>query len=209
MSEIDLNRIDNMQYDVLREIGNIGAGNATTALSQMINAKISMNVPKVELLEFKEISDIVGGAERIVVGILFTLGGDIDGMMMFMMDKMASMNLVNILLDNLESASATEKDEFSEMELSALNEIGNIISGAYLSSLSSLTNLTITSSIPHMAIDMAGAILSVPAIEFGKVGDKALLIETEFGDKGNFVNGYFILIPSLNSYSAILKSLGL
>ncbi len=209
MSELDLNRIDNMQYDVLREIGNIGAGNATTALSQMINSKISMNVPKVELLEFKELSEFVGGAEKIVVGILFTLGGDIDGMMMFMMDKAASMNLVNILLGNLQQQEISDDTEFSEMGLSALNEIGNIISGAYLSSLSSLTNLKITTSIPYMAIDMAGAILSVPAIEFGKIGDKALLIETEFGDMDKYVNGFFILIPTLKSYLSILKSLGL
>jgi chemotaxis protein CheC len=209
VSELNLNGIDNMQFDVLKEIGNIGAGNATTALSQMINARVSMNVPKVELLEFKELSEIVGGAEKIVVGILFTLGGDIDGMMMFMMDKIASMHLVNILLGNLQNQEPTDETEFSEMGLSALNEIGNIISGAYLSSLSSLTNLTITSSIPYMAIDMAGAILSVPAIEFGKIGDKALLIETEFGDEDNYVNGYFILIPTLKSYSSILKSLGL
>ncbi len=100
-------------------------------------------------------------------------------------------------------------EEFSEMELSAMQEIGNIIAGAYLSSLSTLTNLTITSSVPYMAIDMAGAILSVPAIEFGKISDKALLIQTEFGDEGTEVNGYFILIPTLESYSRILTSLGL
>lgn len=208
MAELDLNGINNMQYDVLREIGNIGAGNATTALSQMINSKIDMKVPNVELLEFKELSDIVGGADRIVVGILFTLGGDIDGMMMFMMDKPAAMHLVNILMGNSQTTEVTDNYEFSEMELSALNEIGNIISGAYLSSLSTLTNLTITFSVPYMAIDMAGAILSVPAIEFGKIGDKALLIETEFGDMEKSVNGYFILIPTLDSYTAILKSLG-
>lgn len=209
MSELDLDRINSMQFDVLREIGNIGAGNATTALSQMINSKIDMKVPKVELLEFKDISDIVGGAERIVVGILFTLGEDVEGMMMFMMDMPASKYLVDILLGNPQPDQVSDDYEFNEMELSALSEIGNIIAGAYLSSLSTLTNLTITSSIPYMAIDMAGAILSVPAIEFGKIGDKALLIETEFGDREKSVNGYFILIPSLNSYKAILNSLGL
>jgi len=198
-----------MQYDVLREIGNIGAGNATTALSQMLNCRIDMKVPKVELLEFKELSDIVGGAERIVVGILFTLEKDIDGMMMFMMDMPASRYLVNILLGNPQPDGVSEDFDFNEIELSALSEIGNIIAGAYLSSLSTLTNFTITSSIPYMAIDMAGAILSVPAIEFGKIGDKALLIETEFGDVQKTVNGYFILIPTLNSYTAILKSLGI
>lgn len=206
MSNLDLNQIDNMQYDVLREIGNIGAGNATTALSQMINSKIDMKVPKVDLLEFKELSDIVGGAENLVVGILFTLEGQIDGMMMFMMDMGAARHLVNLLMGMNEEKAA---GDFNEMELSALNEIGNIIAGAYLSSLSSLTNILITSSVPYMAIDMAGAILSVPAIEFGKIGDRALLIETEFGDDNQSVNGYFILIPTLQSYGAILSSLGL
>lgn len=207
MSHIDLNKIDNMQYDVLREIGNIGAGNATTALSQLINAKVDMKVPNVELLEFKYLSDIIGGAENIVVGILFTLQGQIDGMMMFMMDLPASHHLVNTLMGK--SDADNSDDDFTEIELSALSEIGNIIAGAYLSSLSTLTNITITSSVPYMSIDMAGAILSVPAIEFGKVGDKALLIETEFEDDLSTVNGYFILIPSLESYSAILSSLGL
>lgn len=206
VSQINLNQMDNMQFDVLREIGNIGAGNATTALSQMINSKIDMKVPKVDLLEFKELSDIVGGAENLVVGILFTLEGQIDGMMMFMMDIPASRHLVNLLmgtrLDN-------QAEEFTDMELSALNEIGNIISGAYLSSLSTLTNILITSSVPYMAIDMAGAILSVPAIEFGKMGDRALLIETEFGEDEIAVNGYFILIPTIESYGVILSSLGL
>jgi chemotaxis protein CheC len=195
-----------MQYDVLRELGNIGAGNATTALSQMINSKIDMKVPKVDLLEFKELSEIVGGAENLVVGILFTLEGQVDGMMMFMMNMDAARHLVNLLIGN---AYEKPSGEFSDMEMSALNEIGNIIAGAYLSSLSSLTNILITSSVPYMAIDMAGAILSVPAIEFGKIGDKALLIETEFGDELQSVNGYFILIPTLESYGAILASLGL
>lgn len=206
VSKINLNQIDNMQYDVLRELGNIGAGNATTALSQMINSKIDMKVPKVDLLEFKELSEIVGGAENLVVGILFTLEGQVDGMMMFMMNMDAARHLVNLLIGD---AYGKPSGEFSDMEMSALNEIGNIIAGAYLSSLSSLTNILITSSVPYMAIDMAGAILSVPAIEFGKIGDKALLIETEFGDELQSVNGYFILIPTLESYGAILASLGL
>lgn len=206
VSQINLNQIDIMQFDVLREIGNIGAGNATTALSQMLNSKIDMKVPNVEILEFKELSDIVGGAENLVVGILFTLEDQVDGMMMFMMDLPAARNLVELLIGQNDE---TDPDNFSEMELSALNEVGNIIAGAYLSSISSLTNMLITSSVPYMSIDMAGAILSVPAIEFGKIGDKALLIETEFGDELKDVNGYFILIPTIQSYGAILSSLGL
>lgn len=205
MSNIDLDSIDSVQYDVLREIGNIGAGNATTALSQLINGKIDMSVPKVELLEFKELSDIVGGAETLVAGILLTLEGDIDGMMMFMLEEIFAHHLVNRLMGK----ETIEIETFSEMDKSALQEIGNIIAGAYLSSLSSLTNLTITASIPYLSIDMAGAILSVPAIEFGKVGDKALLIQSQFGEDDEAINGYFILIPTVESYSKIMKSLGL
>lgn len=205
MSNIDFDKLDSLHFDVLREIGNIGAGNATTALSQLINCKVDMNVPKVELLEFNELAECVGGAEVIVVGILLTLEGDIDGMMMFMLERDSAYHLVNLLLGK----SFDDFREFSEMDLSALQEIGNIIAGAYLSSLSSLTNMCITSSVPYMSIDMAGAILSVPAIEFGKMGDKALLIQSQFLEDAKEVNGYFILIPTMESYDKIMKSLGM
>ncbi|MDF2608560.1 MAG: CheY-P-specific phosphatase CheC [Lachnospiraceae bacterium] len=205
MSNINLDQMDSMQFDVLKEIGNIGAGNATTALSTMINGKIDMDVPIVDLLEFKELPEMIGGAENIVVGILITLEGEINGMMMFIMDTTSAFNLVNILMGK----SLSQFEDFSEMELSALQEIGNIIAGAYLSSLSTLTNIRIDASIPYMSIDMAGAILSVPAIEFGKMGDKALLIETQFCKDDSDVKGFFILIPTLESYNIILTSLGL
>lgn len=205
MSDFSYDNVDNLQFDVLREIGNIGAGNATTALSQLLNAKIDMKVPNVELLGFKELPDMIGGAENLIVGILLTLEGDTDGMMMFMLEKESAHHIINILLQkDLQSF-----DDFSEMDLSALNEIGNIIAGAYLSSISTLTNLTIISSVPYMAIDMAGAILSVPAIEFGKVGDKALVIKTQISENNKEVNGYFVLIPTMDSYIKMMSSLGL
>lgn len=205
MKEVKLDSMDSMQFDVLREIGNIGAGNATTALSQMLNQKVDMKVPKIEMLEFKDLSELIGGAENLVVGILLTLEGSIDGMIMFILEKEPAHKIVSMLMAGIGDGSGN----FTEMELSALQEIGNIIAGAYLNSLSALTNLTITSSVPYMAIDMAGAILSVPAIEFSKISDKALLIETEFGNKDTEVNGYFILIPTLESYNTILTSLGM
>lgn len=200
-----LNDLNNMRYDILREVGNIGAGNATTALSQLINSRIDMTVPKVELLDFSELAEVVGSAEKKVVGILLNLSGDIDGMMMFMMECSGARRLVNRLMGQAEDY----QEEFNEMELSALNEIGNIIAGAYLSALSSLTNLSIVESIPYMSIDMAGAILSVPAIAFGEIGDKALLIESEFNQEEQSVNGFFILIPTETSYDKIVASLGM
>lgn len=207
MSKIDLNDLSNMQYDVLSEIGNIGAGNATTALATMINKKIDIGVPHVRLVDFSHISSIIGSEEQVMVGILLMLSGDINGMMMFLLDEGIAKNLVNILMSREEGSEVL----FDDMEKSAVMEVGNIIAGAYLNSLSMLTNLTIDVSVPMLQIDMAGAILSVPAIEFGKIGDSVLLIETEFDDetrKEEAIRGYYILIPELDSYEKILESLG-
>lgn len=205
MSKIDLVALDDTQYDVLKEIGNIGAGNATTALATMINAKLDMGVPRVSLTPFQHMADVFGSEEMIMVGILLGLEGDISGMMMFLMDEKSGHFLVNHLMGTPDKGV---EEAFNEIELSALNEIGNIIAGAYLSALSNLTNLTITATVPALAIDMAGALLSVPAIEYGKVGDKVLLIETGFGEDG-MINGYFVMVPDLESYDKILSSLGL
>lgn len=205
MSKIDLVALDDTQYDVLKEIGNIGAGNATTALATMINAKLDMGVPRVSLTPFQHMADVFGSEEMIMVGILLGLEGDISGMMMFLMDEKSGHFLVNQLMGTPDKGV---EEAFNEIELSALNEIGNIIAGAYLSALSNLTNLTITATVPALAIDMAGALLSVPAIEYGKVGDKVLLIETGFGEDG-MINGYFVMVPDLESYDKILSSLGL
>lgn len=197
--------MEDLEFDVLTEIGNIGAGNATTALSQLINARIDMYVPKVELLTFSELAEIIGGAETLVAGILLSLEGDINGSMLFILETSAA----RLLVQQLMGCEGSDSEEFTEMELSALKEIGNIIAGAYLSAISSLTHLLITSSVPSLACDMAGAILSVPAIEFGKLGDKALLIESQFKDLDVDISGYFILIPTMDSYGHILSSLGL
>lgn len=204
MENINLDKMDDMYFDILKELGNIGAGNATTALSMMLNRKIDMQVPKVALVGFDELSRIVGGEEALVAALYLFLEGSISGSMMFMLDNESAHSLVNALMGR----NTEEMQEFSEMDLSALHEIGNIIAGSYLSALSDLTNLTITASVPYLSIDMAASILSVPAIEFGKLGDKALLIQTKFGDDLN-ISGYFLLIPELQSYDVIMKSLGL
>lgn len=206
MARIDLENIDTVQFDVLKELGNIGAGNATTALAKLINAKVDMKVPKVELLGFSDIAKVMGSEETVMVGILLMLEGDVSGMMMFLLEVESARNLVGKLM-GIETRPEDEGTEFDSIQLSALNEIGNIITGAYLSALSDLTRLKIVSSVPSLQIDMAAAILSIPAIEFSKIGDKVLLIETRFDDE-TAIDGYFVLIPELESYDVILNSLG-
>ena len=204
MGNIDLKSVSAQYMDVLKEIGNIGAGNATTALAQLINTKIDMSVPQVSLVPFNRIADTIGSEETVLVGILLGLEGDISGMMMFLLQEKSAHNLVNILMGNPEE----KEGKFDEMEMSALSEIGNIIAGSYLSALAGLTNMTIVASVPSLSVDMAGALLSVPAIEYGKIGDKVLLIQTQFGED-DLVNGFFVMVPELESYDKILSSLGI
>lgn len=203
MGEINLDSMSNEYFDVLKELGNIGAGNATTALAQMIQCKIDMSVPQVQLLEFKDLGAAMGGEEVVMAGIYLAIDGDIKGSIMFLLEKKAAKHLVGKL-----TGMESEEDGLSEMELSALQEVGNIITGAYLNSLSSITNLTIYPSVPDLTVDMAGAILSVPAIEFAALGDRMLMIQTQFFDE-MVLDGYFVLIPDLDSYGKMLAALGI
>lgn len=201
----NFNLDDSQQYfDVLKEIGNIGAGNATTALAQMLRCKVDMKVPQVKLLDFQEVGSVMGGEEQIMAGVYLLVEGDITGSMMFLLEEKAAHSLVAKLMQ----MPPNPDGEFTEMELSALKEIGNIIVASYLNSLSMLTNMRIMPSVPDLSIDMAGAILSVPAIEFGEIGDKILLIQTQFTDDVE-LNGYFILVPDLESYDKILTAIGM
>jgi len=196
-------RVTTEYYDVLKELGNIGAGNATTALAQMLQAKVDMKVPQVRLLDFKDVGAVMGGEEQLVVGIYLAVEGDITGSIMFVLEHSAGRELVSRLM-----GMPPSEGKFNEMEISAMKEIGNIITGAYLNSIAQMTNLKILPSVPDLSVDMLNAILSVPAIEFGIMGDQILLIQTVFTDDVD-LNGYFILMPDLESYSKMLSALGI
>lgn len=204
MGDMSLEQVTENYYDVLKEIGNIGAGNAMTALSQMLQCKVDMKVPQVKLLEFSEVGEVMGGEEQIMAGVWLGVEGDITGSMMFMVEEESARHLIQ----KITMGMLPPGKEFEEMGLSAMKEVGNIITGAYLNSLSTLTNLKIYPTPPALTVDMAGAILSVPAIQFGVFGDKILMIQSQFYDDIE-LDGYFILIPDLESYSKILTSLGL
>lgn len=200
----NLDEMSGEYYDVLSELGNIGAGNAATALASMLNCKMDITVPKVRLLDIKDACSAIGGEEQIVAGIDLMVEGDIKGSIMFLLEEKAA----HVLVEKLMGMKTENEDSFTEIELSALKEIGNIITGAYLNSLSTLTSMMIVPSVPYACVDMAGAILSVAAIEFGIMGDKILMIETQISNETE-INGYFLLMPDLESYDKILSALGL
>ena len=200
---MDVDNLNTMMLDILGEIGNIGSGNAVTALSSMLSVRIDMSVPKVQMLEFKDAAAILGGEEKLVVGIYLDLYDEIEGNIMFILDLESAINLTDMLLNR-----KSEGQELDEIALSALSEVGNILASSYVNSLSALTDLKITVSVPSLAIDMAGAILSVPAIKFGQIADQILFIETVFAEDDNYVKGNLFLMPDMSSFEKILSSLG-
>lgn len=163
----------------------------------MVNQKIDMTVPEVKMPEFKDLPEVLGGAETLISGLLVNISGDINGMMMYLMDEESSCTLVNLLMNR----NKTSFSEFEDIDLSTVTEVGNILTSSYLTALSQLMNIKINQSIPYLSIDMAGAILSVPAIEFGKVGDTVLLIKSAFNENQN-LSGYFMLIPDLEDVNS-------
>ena len=199
-----LEEINSNYMDILTELGNIGAGNATTAVADMLSLKIDMKVPKVKLLGFNELATAICPEDEVIVGIYFMVTGGIEGSMMFLLPMKSAHYLVNTLM----MRDLEYEEPFDEMDLSALKEVGNIIAGSYLSALAELTHMMISPSTPAVAIDMEASILSVPAIEFGQYGDDALLIETEIAGDIN-IDGYYILLPEPDSYEKILSSLGI
>ncbi|KIL35338.1 chemotaxis protein CheY [Cohnella kolymensis] len=190
--------------DVLREVGNIGAGHAATALSQLLGKPVDMKVPTVSFLPFEDIAERLGGVETVVVAIFLRVEGDAPGNMFFILKREPARRL----LQGLPCLEAAGSEDYSELELSALNEIGNILAGSYLSSLADFTGLHMSPTVPAIAVDMAGAILNYGLLQFGTMGDDALLIDTAFLEGPNQMEGHFFLIPDPESFEKLFSALG-
>ena len=185
--------------DIMKEIANIGASNAATSLSKLLQRKVGINVPEIDMPKFKELSDFLGGGDKIVSAVLVNITGQIDGMIMYIMTEESSCALVNKFLHKNYSSFS----EFQEMEMSVLKEVGNILLSTYLTAVSKLLNLRINQSVPEHSIDMANALLSVPASEFGKVADNVLFIKSNFNEAEE-LSGHFILIPDVEKDKDII-----
>lgn len=188
--------------DALREISNIGMGHAATALSQLIGSKVELHVPRVSVSALEEVPELIGGAERLVVGIYLQIYGDARGNMLLIFPRQSATRLLAMLLGEDESG---KEGLLTENSASALREIGNILSSSYLNAMGSLLGLTLIPSVPNVAFDMAGAIVDYTLAELGEEGDVTLVIETEFlGDSE--VRGHFFVLPDPGSLEVLLKA---
>lgn len=201
--DFNINNLNEMSLDVLREIGNIGSGNAATALSKMINKPVDMEVPNIEIVDTEKVVELFDNEEEITVGVYINFNGDINGTILTLLDKDSSDNLVALLI-----GSKPQDNIYSEMESSVIQELGNIMSSGYVNSISLLTSMNINISVPSVNIDMVSSILSVLAAEYGLESDKLILIENKLEIDNEKIKFYFFFMPDLVSFDTLFKSLG-
>lgn len=198
------------QMDTFKELGNIGAGNAATALAGILNMRITMTVPEVNIVPFNDIINILNGPENLVVGVLVNMDGDLTGYVLLILELQDAYEMASLaLMDNRPIPATISPADFSDLDRNTLGEIANILVGSYLSAISAMTQLRVAPSVPQTAVDMVGAIISIVLIEYGNIGDSVLFLKTQFSDVDKKMAGHFFLIPDFESYQVLMHSLGI
>ena len=188
--------MNDLELDILKEIGSIGGGNAATALSSMLSAKVNMSLPKVEILDFNEALVNVGDPEEVVAAILVEMSGELSGIMLFILTKEFSDEILFRMLGK------TEADffELDEIDSSVLMEIGNIVISSYITAMASLVNMSVELSVPQLAVNMLGGIMSVPIAMMGQHSDRIMMITGEFKIDGKALNSNMLLLPDVDKW---------
>lgn len=199
----DLRSLKAIQLDALREVANIGAGHAATALSQMIGETIMISVPRINVARLEDVPPQVGEPDQPVAAVLMHMMGDLTGRTLLVFPRRTAVRLAELLLRR-----ASPPGEFSEMQQSAIKEAGNILSSAYMNALADFMGMMLLPSPPSLAIDMSTAVLTTAYLQFGSDKDYVFCVESEFrlNDVGEKLSGYFLLLPDAASLQAILKA---
>ncbi len=197
-------QLTSLEIDTLREIGSIGTGNSATALSQMMNRPVRITLPEVRIMEYNEAIEWIGGPEEVTAGVLVKMSGDVGGIML----SVQKLELVNVVLGSMLGQSISNYDNLTELERSAMVEIGNIMISTFVNALSGLAGLRIKTTVPAFAVDMQGAILTVPMAEYGGMSDYLMAIGGNFVCDGQEVPCHLLLSPDLRSLDFLLRKLG-
>jgi chemotaxis protein CheC len=199
----DLRSLKALQLDALREVANIGAGHAATALSQMVGQTIMISVPTINIARLEDVPPQVGEPDQPVAAVLMHMLGDLTGRTLLVFPRRTAVRLAELLLHR-----STPGEDFSEMQQSAIKEAGNILSSAYMNALSDFMGMMLLPSPPSLAIDMSTAVLTTAYLQFGSDKDYVFCVESEFrlSDVGERLSGYFLLLPDAASLQAILRA---
>ncbi len=200
----DIRDLKELQLDALREVENIGAGHAATALSQMTNRRIMISVPQISITRLEDVASLLGDPPPVVAAILLHMMGDLTGRTLLVFPELAARRLCDLLLRR-EAGGTTE---FGELEQSSLKEAGNILCGAFMTALSSFMGMMLLPSVPTLVVDEAGAVITSAYLDFGTERDYVLCVETEFqfGSDAETLRAHFLLVPDLASLRAILQA---
>lgn len=201
----DVTNLTRTQLDALREVGNIGSGNAASALAQFLNRKIDMAVPSASILDFNAIPSLIGGRDKQVMGIFLKVMGEISGRFLLLIPANTSLKLLHTLIPGCEIDSPLK---MGELESSCMREVGNILAGAFLNALSVLTQTPMLNSLPSMTFDMAGAMIDSVVADMTAVSDKVLMIETSFIDCEEDLRIHIFLLPDPASLNLLLQKIG-
>ena len=205
----DQDKFSEFQMDALREIGNVGTGNAATALSQMVGKRVDMSVTKVMILPSEDIAGYLGGIERNVAAVHMPIYGEMLGIALVFFPLERLSELSGMLIGQREM----DPMNLSDLGQSAIKELGSILTGAYLSALFRFVHIQLIHGVPALAVDMAQAVLDSVLVELEQKEDVAIVIETEFLEDQKQLTGSFFLLPEAGSlkkfFAAFSKSLGL
>lgn len=195
-----------VHLDALREISNIGMGNAITSLAQLLDRRINMSVPLATFMPFEETIQLVGGPEELVSCVSVRLSGDVPGMVLFVFNSKSTYRLVDLLM-GLDPGTTGELDEMGE---SAVKEVGNVLTGSFISAIYSLTALDIKSAVPMFAYDMLGAVLTSLMVASGRTEDRVLVLETRlFQEQAEAsISGHFFMLAEPGSINKLIDALG-
>ncbi|WP_293010304.1 MULTISPECIES: chemotaxis protein CheC [unclassified Oscillibacter] len=196
--------LNGLEIDTLKEIGSIGTGNAATALSQMIGKEVRITLPEVRIMGYNEAIEWIGGPEAITAGVLSQLGGEINGIML----SVQQMDFINLVLSNVLGKPVSDFNMLREMEISTLVEVGNIMISTFINALSGLADISIRLTVPAFAVDMQGAILTVPMAAYGGQSDYIMTIGGNFVCDGRQVPCRLLLSPDIRSLNFLLRKLG-
>lgn len=203
----DSEGLHDLELDALKEVANIGAGHAATALSQLTNRRIMIDVPSVQICPIEEAASAVVNGNRVVAAILMRVLGDLTGHSLMLFDKACALRLSDMLLKREPGTTKV----FGELEQSSLKETANILTGAYLNGLSGMLGLMLIPSVPSLAIDLCAAVLSTTYLNFGHERSYVIILDTDFrfDPGGPGMAGHFVLLPDPASLDVILKAVRL
>lgn len=196
--------LKDIQLDALREIGSIGAGHAATALSELVDQKVIITVPELDIVRVHELTGLIGGPEQLAAAVYVRVLGDARGSILFLVPRDSALSLVDLLQGH--NIGTTKVIGETDEEL--LKQSGNILAMAYLNSLTRLTDLIFLPSPPAFAFDMVGAILDSVMTEVGMVAEHAMVVTTEFVGIAEKVDATLFFLPQPDTLEAILARLG-